>query len=61
MPQVRLSSPDEYQAIVDAEWRIIYEKLENIEKSGAQCVLSRLAIGDLTTQSAGFKSVSWRI
>jgi len=48
--EVRLSSPDEYQAIVDAEWRIIYEKLENIEKSGAQCVLSRLAIGDLATQ-----------
>merc|ERR1719478_1914483 len=48
--EVRLSSPDEYQSIVDAEWKIIYEKLDNIRASGAQVVLSRLAIGDLATQ-----------
>merc|ERR1719262_716708 len=48
--EVRLSSPDEYQSIVDAEWRIIYEKLEKIVESGAQVILSRLAIGDLATQ-----------
>ena len=33
---MRLSNPDEYQSIVDAEWRIIYEKLEKIAESGAQ-------------------------
>merc|ERR1712224_599329 len=34
----------------DAEWRIIYEKLESIVAVGAQVVLSRLPIGDLATQ-----------
>merc|ERR1712187_341890 len=48
--EVRISDPDQYQSIVDAEWSIIYEKLELIVKSGAQVVLSRLAIGDLATQ-----------
>jgi T-complex protein 1 subunit eta len=48
--EVRLSSPDQYQAIVDAEWTIIYEKLDLIVKSGANVVLSRLPIGDLATQ-----------
>lgn len=39
-----------YQSIVDAEWNIIYDKLEKCVASGAQIVLSRLAIGDLGTQ-----------
>merc|ERR1719197_966630 len=48
--EVRITDPDQYQSIVDAEWSIIYEKLDLIAKSGAQVVLSRLAIGDLATQ-----------
>ena len=48
--EIRLSNPEDFQKIVDAEWNIIYEKLENIAKSGAQVVLSRLPIGDLATQ-----------
>eukprot|EP00741_Cyanophora_paradoxa_P008702 tig00001371_g8424.t1 len=48
--EVRLDDPTKYQSIVDAEWTIIYEKLEKIVKSGAKIVLSRLAIGDLATQ-----------
>ena len=40
----------EYQKIVDAEWKILYEKLENIHKSGAKVVLSKLPIGDVATQ-----------
>lgn len=40
----------EYQAIVDAEWTIIYTKLEAIAATGAKVVLSRLPIGDLATQ-----------
>merc|ERR1719313_1442306 len=48
--EVRITDPDQYQSIVDAEWKIIYEKLDLIVKSGAQVVLSRLAIGDLATQ-----------
>ena len=48
--EIRLEDPSKYQSIVDAEWSIIYEKLENCVKAGAQIVLSRLAIGDLATQ-----------
>ncbi len=48
--EVRVSSVADYQAIVDAEWDIIYEKLNLIVKTGAKVVLSRLAIGDLATQ-----------
>lgn len=40
----------EYQAIVDAEWQIIYQKLEAIVATGARVVLSKLPIGDLATQ-----------
>ena len=46
----RLSDPMQYQSIVDAEWNIIYDKLDKCVKSGAKIVLSRLAIGDLATQ-----------
>ena len=48
--EVRITDPDQYQSIVDAEWRIIYEKLEKCVESGAKVVLSRLPIGDLATQ-----------
>eukprot|EP01027_Heterolobosea_sp_BB2_P025272 GEZU01038781.1.p1 GENE.GEZU01038781.1~~GEZU01038781.1.p1 ORF type:complete len:572 (-),score=215.95 GEZU01038781.1:179-1894(-) len=48
--EIRLDDPAKYQSIVDAEWRIIYEKLEKIVASGAKIVLSKLAIGDLATQ-----------
>ncbi|KAL4781902.1 chaperonin Cpn60/TCP-1 family [Aspergillus varians] len=48
--EVRVEQVSEYQAIVDAEWQIIYNKLEAISKSGAKVVLSKLPIGDLATQ-----------
>mmetsp|Transcript_53431 Transcript_53431/g.134964 ORF Transcript_53431/g.134964 Transcript_53431/m.134964 type:complete len:563 (-) Transcript_53431:78-1766(-) len=48
--EVRITDPDQYQSIVDAEWNIIYEKLDLIANTGANVVLSRLAIGDLATQ-----------
>jgi T-complex protein 1 subunit eta len=48
--EVRLSDPTQYQSIVDAEWNIIYAKLDKCVASGALVVLSRLAIGDLATQ-----------
>eukprot|EP00271_Cylindrocystis_brebissonii_P009210 TRINITY_DN23899_c0_g1_i1.p1 TRINITY_DN23899_c0_g1~~TRINITY_DN23899_c0_g1_i1.p1 ORF type:complete len:567 (+),score=140.01 TRINITY_DN23899_c0_g1_i1:352-2052(+) len=48
--EVRLTDAEGYQSIVDAEWSIIYEKLEKCVQSGAKIVLSRLAIGDLGTQ-----------
>eukprot|EP00775_Hariotina_reticulata_P013203 gene13203-13334_t len=48
--EIRLDDPAKYQSIVDAEWNIIYNKLAKCAESGAQIVLSRLAIGDLGTQ-----------
>ncbi|KAA8494336.1 T-complex protein 1 subunit eta [Porphyridium purpureum] len=48
--EVRVKSTKEYQDIVDAEWKIIYDKLDKIVQTGAKIVLSRLAIGDLATQ-----------
>jgi len=48
--EVRITDPDQYQSIVDAEWAIIYEKLDKCVESGAKIILSRLPIGDLGTQ-----------
>jgi len=48
--EVRITDPDQYQGIVDAEWQIIYDKLDKCVASGAKIVLSRLPIGDLATQ-----------
>lgn len=48
--EIRISSAEEYQSIVDAEWKLIYEKLQKIVDCGAQVVLSKLPIGDLATQ-----------
>lgn len=36
--------------MVDAEWTILYEKLEKLHASGAKVVLSKLPIGDVATQ-----------
>ncbi|KAI9861473.1 MAG: T-complex protein 1 subunit eta [Vezdaea acicularis] len=48
--EVRVEQVSEYQAIVDAEWQIIYNKMEALHKTGAKVVLSKLPIGDLATQ-----------
>ena len=48
--EIRIENPSDYQSIVDAEWGIIYEKLEKIVDSGCNVVLSKLPIGDLATQ-----------
>lgn len=48
--EVRIDNPEDFQKIVDAEWNIIYDKLDSICKSGAKIVLSSLPIGDLATQ-----------
>lgn len=50
--EVRIDQVSEYQAIVDAEWQIIYNKMEALYKTGAKVVLSKLPIGDLATQCA---------
>lgn len=38
--EIRIENPDQFQGIVDAEWKIIYSKLEKIVESGSQIVLS---------------------
>jgi len=48
--EVRVDNVEEYQKVVDAEWNILYEKLDLIVKSGAKVVLSKLPIGDVATQ-----------
>ncbi|KAI9884285.1 MAG: T-complex protein 1 subunit eta [Watsoniomyces obsoletus] len=48
--EVRIEQVSEYQAIVDAEWQIIFNKMEALYKTGAKVVLSKLPIGDLATQ-----------
>lgn len=40
----------EYQKIVDAEWSILYDKLEKLHAAGVKVVLSKLPIGDVATQ-----------
>ena len=48
--EVRVDSVEEYQKVVDAEWDILYNKLQKIYESGAKVVLSKLPIGDVATQ-----------
>ncbi|CAG9764264.1 unnamed protein product [Ceutorhynchus assimilis] len=48
--EVRVDNVKEYQKIVDAEWNILYKKLQKIHESGANVVLSKLPIGDVATQ-----------
>lgn len=48
--EIRVDNVAEYQAIVDAEWQILYDKLDKIHESGAKIVLSKLPIGDVATQ-----------
>ena len=40
----------EYQNVVDAEWSILYDKLDKISETGCKVVLSKLPIGDVATQ-----------
>jgi T-complex protein 1 subunit eta len=48
--EVRVDNPEDFKEFVNMEWKIIYDKLDKITASGANMVLSRLAIGDLATQ-----------
>ncbi|KAL9649634.1 hypothetical protein ABK040_003311 [Willaertia magna] len=48
--EIKLNNPEQYEEIIKAEWKIIYDKLEKIVESGAKIVLSKKAIGDLATQ-----------
>ena len=55
--EIRIEKPSDYQSIVDAEWKIITQKLDNIINSGAKVVLSKLPIGDIATQYFAEKGI----
>merc|ERR1719353_2875891 len=40
--EVRITDVSDYQKIVDAEWKIIYDKLDKCVACGAQIILSKL-------------------
>merc|ERR1719427_1984364 len=48
--EIRVDNVEDYQDVVDAEWQILYDKLQAIHESRAQVVLSKLPIGDVATQ-----------
>ncbi|EJW03699.1 T-complex protein 1, eta subunit [Edhazardia aedis USNM 41457] len=48
--EVKLKSVEQYQKAVDAEWKIIRDKLDFARKCGANVVFSSSAIGDYATQ-----------
>uniref|UniRef100_H0XY69 CCT-eta n=1 Tax=Otolemur garnettii TaxID=30611 RepID=H0XY69_OTOGA len=47
---IRVHTVEDYQANVDAEWNMLYDKLERIYRSEAKVVLFKLPIGDVATQ-----------
>ncbi|GMM28748.1 chaperonin-containing T-complex subunit [Martiniozyma asiatica (nom. inval.)] len=55
--EVRVDKVEDYQKIVDAEYKIIIEKLDQIVNSGINIVLSKLPIGDLATQYFASKNI----
>ena len=48
--EIRIDNIKDFQGIVNAEWKIIYDKLKACVDLGANVVLSSLPIGDLATQ-----------
>jgi T-complex protein 1 subunit eta len=55
--EVRIEKVEDYQKIVDAEWKILYDKLDLITATGASVVLSKLPIGDVATQYFAEKGI----
>jgi len=48
--EIRIDNVSEYQKVVDAEWELLFGKLEKMVQCGAKVVLSCLPIGDVATQ-----------
>ena len=55
--EIRIENVADYDSFVDAEWNIIYQKIDAIVASGAQIILSKLPIGDLATQKFADKDL----
>nr|BAH22748.1 eta subunit of chaperonin containing t-complex polypeptide 1 [Babesia vogeli] len=48
--EILIKDPKQYQSIIDAEWKILQDKLNKIADLGTNIVLSKLPIGDIATQ-----------
>jgi len=48
--EIRIDNVLEYQKVVDAEWTLLFDKLDKVVQCGAKVVLSCLPIGDVATQ-----------
>jgi len=48
--EIRMDNVVEYQKVVDAEWEILFSKMDKMVEAGANVVLSCLPIGDVATQ-----------
>ncbi|KAK1441874.1 T-complex protein 1 subunit eta [Babesia gibsoni] len=48
--EILIKDPRHYQSIIDAEWKILHDKLNKIADMGTNVVLSKLPIGDIATQ-----------
>jgi len=48
--EIRLSNLKDYQEIVDAEYKVLFDQCKAVKDAGADIVLSKLPIGDVATQ-----------
>jgi len=48
--ETKIKNIKDYKTMIDAEWSIMYEKLDKITMSGVKTVFSKKSIGDLATQ-----------
>nr|BAH22752.1 eta subunit of chaperonin containing t-complex polypeptide 1 [Babesia major] len=48
--EILIKDTQQYQSIIDAEWKILHDKLNKIADMGTNIVLSKLPIGDIATQ-----------
>lgn len=48
--ETMINQVSKYRELIDAEWSLIYEKLDLIAQTGIKAVFSKKAIGDLATQ-----------
>lgn len=55
--EVRIKTVEEYQSMVDAEWKLIKDRLDQIIETGANVVFSCQPIGDYATQYFARKNI----
>lgn len=55
--EIRMKSVEEYQQVVDTEWKLIKDRLDQIIETGTNVVLSCLPVGDYATQYFAKKNI----